>query len=113
MDEKISIVRSNKPKQIYSAVIAVTRNNNTILIDADPFLYEIEVIDKNDDLSDTITSNEKVPTNVGVYDIKICVESYRCNHPLDPEEWDMKITIVECEKIDLGNRFHRRSAVVG
>lgn len=36
----------------------------------------------------TMTS---IPSENGVYSAELWVQSYRSNHPLDPEEWDMNM----------------------
>lgn len=39
-----------------------------------------EVLDKKD--------MNKLPSEHGIYSAKLTIQSFRCNHPQDPEEWD-------------------------
>jgi hypothetical protein len=34
---------------------------------------------------------DKIPSENGVYSAELWMSSFRCNHPEDPEEWDMNM----------------------
>lgn len=88
---------------VYPSVMAVTRTGYRVLIDTDPSLYETEVIDNSDNLTDIITDYSKtsIPQEFGVYKFDLNVKTFKSNHPLDPEEWDISIWANNFKKIEL------------
>ncbi len=44
---------------------------------------------------------KKMPKEVGIYSADLIIHSFKSNHPLDPEEWDMTIKIDKIERIEL------------
>ena len=51
-----------------------------------------------DDMLDK-TDMGKLPSEVGIYSAKLTIQSFRTNHPEDPEEWDTNFGLDAIRKI--------------
>lgn len=52
-------------------------------------------------LSDNLSDNKNIPTEPGVYKCNFRFRSYKCNIPIDPDEWEYEFTIEKCEKVTI------------
>ena len=52
-------------------------------------------------LEDNLTDIKQIPKEAGIYKCIIRYHSFKCNIPIDPEEWDCNITIESCELVDV------------
>ena len=95
---------TGKPSQsVLKAIIAVTFNGIG-------FLFHVREQDKFDGienffdgalLSDNLTDDKNVPTETGMYICELVIESFRCNIPEDPVEYDMNMYIRNVKKLEL------------
>jgi hypothetical protein len=53
------------------------------------------------DLEDNLTNIKNIPKEAGIYKCVIRYHSFKCNIPIDPEEWDSDVTIESCELVDV------------
>lgn len=45
--------------------------------------------------------NNTIPKEPGLYKCVIRVDVYKCNHPLDPVEWETRVLIEESQRVEL------------
>ena len=94
--------KSIKP-HIVECLIAVTFDNVPIIVKHNghpELIYSCY-------LEEILTTIKGIPVSSGVYKCLIEIQSFRCNHPQDPEEYDLNVTIKSTEKIDLSNHFKK------
>ena len=67
----------------------------------EPTFYKclIAVTFDGSDLEDNLTENKNLPKEAGIYKCVIRYHSFKCNIPIDPEEWDCNVTIESCELV--------------
>ena len=96
----LSIFKSHSTS-FFAAIIAIDALGEGHVIAINPdCLFETELFDGTT-LSDNIDGFEKLKLKPGIYKSQIKFYTYRSNHPEDPEEWDMTITLEDIEEIDL------------
>lgn len=85
---------------IFKSVISSSDTGQWVLLNSIPNLIELEVFD-GIFLEDNIigTESEKLDLENGIYKCDIKATSYKSNHPLDPVDWELDITIDNIELI--------------
>lgn len=79
-------------------LIAVTFDGSAFLIKTENSLEE--AFDSSD-LEYILTDVKQIPKEPGIYKCVIRYQYFKCNIPIDPEEWDCKVTIESCELVDI------------
>jgi hypothetical protein len=98
IDDRLeSLLGITKPFFI-KCIIAVTFDMRYFLVEVED--NHEEAFDGSD-LEDNLTDKKLLPKEPGIYNCLIKYHTFKCNIPIDPEEWDCYITIEKCEKIDL------------
>lgn len=99
MEDTFNIFGRTK-ETTYKCIISSTDNDGWILLNSITSLFEFEVFD-GIFLADNIlgTESDKLPVDNGVYKCDIKAVYYQSNHPLDPVEWDLDISIDNIELI--------------
>jgi len=98
-DELDRLLGKTKPS-VHNCIIAKCDDGISYLIQSKPELDSdfYSGLELEDILT---TKDENFPTEPGIYSAVLFVESYRCNHHEDPEEWDMNIWMEDVKKIDI------------
>lgn len=95
---------SGKTKPVtYKITFLISNFADPAIIATDGLEWLIEDSIGSNLLSDILDESEikKVPSEVGAYVGELTVMSFRSNHPQDPEEWDMNITLENVKRIEL------------
>ena len=79
-------------------LIAVTLDGSAFLIKTENY---IEDVFDSSDLEYILTDVKQIPKEPGIYKCVIKYQSFKCNIPIDTEEWDCKVTIESCELVDI------------
>lgn len=84
-----------KPSEsIFKAVIGITDEGIGIIMSIkDRIKLNIENLFDGIMLENNLTEQKNVPIEPGIYNCDIHYISFRCNHPEDPEEWDVNVYI--------------------
>lgn len=82
----------------HSCIIAVSFDGNAMLIKAE---NNLEQAFDGSNLEDNLTNDKLLPKEAGIYKCLIRYHSFRCNHQLDPIEYDCNITIESIELINV------------
>lgn len=92
-----------KPKPaVYNCIIAITDQGEGVLLKSHSDLYDHEIFDGC--MLDELVDNVKdIPTEFGLYRCNIEVNSYKCNNPEDPVEWDMTVHLKDVNKLEVNN----------
>jgi len=87
-------------ERTFKCMISSTDTGEWALIHSIPSLIELDIFD-GIFLSDNLPKeeSEKLLLRKGIYKCDIHTVSYPSNHQLDPEEWDMDISIDNIELI--------------
>lgn len=95
-----SIIRPDKTIGYFAAIVAIDALGLGYVLATNPSdLFDTGLFDGTafeDNLDAPIPKLEP-----GVYKCQIKIMSFRCNHPEDPEEWDMSISLEDIEEIEL------------
>ncbi len=86
----------------YETKIAILNNRSAMIYSIDEASYLYEFINEESffNLYELVDNEDEIPKESGLYHCDIAITSERCNHPLDPEEWDMVINIINTKKIE-------------
>ena len=79
-------------------LIAVTFDGRAFLIKTE---NNFEEAFDGSDLEDNLTDSKQLPKEAGIYKCVIRYHSFKCNIPIDPEEWDCNVFIESCELVDV------------
>lgn len=106
MNELIDLLGETKPS-FHNCIIAVTFDRRSFIV-----TFEDAVEDAYDgsDLEDNLTDTKNIPKEPGIYRCVIRYHCFKCNIPIDPEEWDCRVTIESCELIKVCDDFERKEA---
>lgn len=96
-----NILSPKKPLS-YDCLIAVCETGHSFIINSTPSLFGEDLFD-GCDLTENITTEKQdtIPKTVGVYKCKIFIKFNKCNHPQDPEEWEVTSWIEGAVKIKI------------
>ena len=86
MEEVINLF-NNKEECKFSVIIAVANFHQALLISSSRDISD--VLDGDSDLYNFITNTKEIPKVRGVYTGIMKIQSFKSNHPEDPEEWDI------------------------
>lgn len=79
-------------------LIAVTFDGRAFLIKTKK---NFEEAFDGSDLEDNLTDIKNIPKEAGIYKCIIKYYSFKCNIPIDPEEWDCNVTIDSYELVNV------------
>lgn len=100
MDELDLYFNRNKSTGKYSVIFVVSEFDVPRIIfgtDASEFLRDEETTSLKNLLGKRA---ELLPNEIGLYSGILNVIVFRWNHPEDPEEWDLTVTMEEIKKLD-------------
>lgn len=100
MEELLLQLTGKSKPAVHNCIIAVDECGAGVLLKSEPSLYEHDLFDGLF-LEDNLTNKKEIPKDAGVYRCQIEVQSFRCNHPEDPEEWDMTVVLKNVEKLQI------------
>lgn len=98
LDDILARMNGNSSVE-FSAAIVRCQNGELVVMSTDPediFEAAFDGVFLEDSIYDK-ESLSKISIIPGIYEVKMKYSSFRCNHPLDPEEWDSELTILEVE----------------
>lgn len=98
-DEERSIftsIRRSSYVGYHLMIFAVDTEGRGFVLASESDLYDGDLFD-GPFLEDNIEND--VPKEPGLYKCQVRIHSFRCNHPEDPEEWDLTITLEDIVKL--------------
>lgn len=98
MSEELKQLMGIYEPSFNKCLIAVTFDGRAFLIKTE---NNFEEAFDGSDLEYNLTDAKNLPKEVGVYKCVIRYHSFKCNIPIDPEEWDCNVTIESCELVDV------------
>jgi hypothetical protein len=97
--------RFGKPKPVeYQVIFCIPDYGESVIIKAEGLDWLIKDSVGTNLLSDILDANEIKTISIlepGIYKSKFTVNSFRSNHPQDPEEWDMTILVTDIKRIEI------------
>jgi len=104
--ETSSLFRTSSKTHIHNIVIGVSKFGNVFLIE-EPFPDSPEIPELSDIIDDDnfhFSKSEREKFGIlkpGAYSCTIELHSFKSNHPQDPEEWDLNVSVLNAKKVEI------------
>lgn len=102
VDEELDRLFGNTKPEKFKINIVQTEYGTAYIANSKPSLNEFLISIGSPNVEDVFNEDEikQLPSEIGIYRCELITHVFRCNHPQDPEEWDMTLTLENIEKIN-------------